>query len=238
MKNKEVVLAKGLIIPLGIPCILSKKDNTITIESNGWKLPFSMPFSLSEKDSNSYKQQAGLSFPTSLPFSLDYSEEIGSNERRTITKKYNVTEKAWVFQGIVFDENVISLMKAQVLLLEEVKGRVLVDLILVDKNHIKLKWYGSKVDTIQIYKKLDIDEKYEADGEPIPWEVGETTIAVSDSSYNIILRGPNGSGESGIIDLAETNLDAVKHDLKIALNEKTHFLIVDFKETHKLNINF
>ena len=93
-------------------------------------------------------------------------------------------------------------MKTQVLLLEEVKGRILVDLILVDKNHIKLKWYGSEVETIQVFKKLDIDEKYEADGDPIPWEVGSTTIAVSDSSYNIILKGPYGSGESGIINLA------------------------------------
>lgn len=238
MKNEEVVLAKGLTIPLGVPCILSKKDNTITIESKGLKLPLSMPFTLSEKSNVSSTKKAGLSFPMSLPFSLDSIEQVGSNERRTITKTYNVTEKAWVFQGIVFDENVISLMKSQVLLLEEVKGRILADLILIDKNHIKLKWYGSKVDTVQVFKKLDIDEKYEADGEPIPWEKGEVIVTVSDSSYNIILKGPNGSGESGVIDIAETSSDTVKHDLKIALNEKTHFLTANFKETHKLNINF
>lgn len=217
MNEKEIVLAKGLVFPLEVPFSLSKKDNNITITSSGFSFPLNLPFTLSSSNAN---------------------EEVGPNGRKKVTKKYNVTEKAWVFQGVVFDENVISLMKAQVLLLEEVKGRILVDLILVDKNHVKLKWYGSEVKTVQVFKKLDIDEKYEADGNPIPWEKGETTITVSDSSYNIILKGPSGSGESGIIDLSETNSDAVKHDLKIALNEKSYFLTADFKATHKLNINF
>ena len=226
--SKEIVLAKGLSFPIGIPFSISKTDNSVTITSTGFKFPLSVPFTLSEK-------QEAVKPPVS--FSTGNIEE-GSNGRKKIIKKYNVTEKAWVFQGVVFEENVVSLMKTQVLLLEEVKGRILVDLILIDKNHIKLKWYGSEVETIQVFKKLDIDEKYETDGDPIPWEIGSTTIAVSDSSYNIILKGPYGSGESGVINLADTSADAIINDLKIALNEKTYFLTADFKETYVLNINF
>lgn len=241
--SKEIVLAKGLSFPIGIPFSISKTDNSVTITSTGFKFPLSVPFTLSEKQEAvkpPVSFSPGISLPFSIPMSLSTGniEEEGSNGRKKIIKKYNVTEKAWVFQGVVFEENVVSLMKTQVLLLEEVKGRILVDLILVDKNHIKLKWYGSEVETIQVFKKLDIDEKYEADGDPIPWEVGSTTIAVSDSSYNIILKGPYGSGESGIINLADTSADAIINDLKIALNEKTYFLTADFKETYVLNINF
>lgn len=241
--KKEIILAKGLTFPLNVPFSLHKNNDSITISSNGFKFPLSLPFTLSESkviDTPSTNKKGGLSLPFCVPFSLSINEESeeGSNGRRKITTRYNVSEKAWVFQGIVFDENVIAHMKSQVLLLEEVKGRILVDMVLVDKNHIKLKWYGSKVETVQVFKKLDIDEKYEADGDPVAWDVGETTITVSDSSYNIILKGPSGSGESGVINLSDTNSDVVKHDLKIALNEKTYFLTVDFKETHKLNINF
>lgn len=238
-QNKETVLIKGLSLPLDIPFSFSKIDNELVISSEGFKFPLSLPFSLSEKkQSVTPSKTSGLSLPLSLPFALSTAEEEIVNGRKKVTKRYNVTEKAWVFQGIVFDENVVSLMSSQVLLLEEVKGRILVDLMLVDKNHIKLKWYGSPVETVQVFKKLDIDDKYESDGDPIPWDVGETTITISDSSYNVVLKGPNGSGESGVIDILDTGADMVKHDLKIALNEKTYFLTVDFKQTYSLNINF
>lgn len=240
----EKLIAKGLSFPLNTPFSISKdnEDNNV-ISLAGFSFPLNLPITLDRKEEAINKPtnvEAGLCLPFSFPLTLstEANDDITENGRRKITKKYNVTEKAWVFQGIVFDENVISLMSSQVLLLEEVKGRILVDLMLVDKNHIKLKWYGSEVETIQVYKKLDIDDKYVADGDPISWEKGETIITVSDSSYNIILKGPSGSGESGVINLSDTNSDSVVNKLNIALNEKTYFLTADFKETYKININF
>ena len=151
--SKEIVLAKGLSFPIGIPFSISKTDNSVTITSTGFKFPLSVPFTLSEKQEAvkpPVSFSPGISLPFSIPTSLSTGNiEEGSNGRKKKKKKYNVTEKAWVFQGVVFEENVVSLMKTQVLLLEEVKGRILVDLILIDKNHIKLKWYYKNYHLLQ-----------------------------------------------------------------------------------------
>lgn len=216
----------------------NEKDSKIV---SGTSLPLSVPFSLSIKEKNKSKS-AGLSLPFSLPYSLSFSSEndqdVPDNNRTKINKKITMTEQAWVFQGIIFDEYVIDKMKKDLTFIEEVKSRILTEVSLVDRNHLRINWFGNELETVKVYKKLDIDEQYETDDVEIPWSEGGTTIALGDGSYNILIDTPNKSGISGVINIADTNYNKVKSDLQIALNEKTHYLNVDLKQTFKITIDF
>ena len=96
--SKEKKKKKGLSFPIGIPFSISKTDNSVTITSTGFKFPLSVPFTLSEKQ-EAVKPPVSFSPGISLPFSITTSLstgniEEGSNGRKKIIKKYNVTEKA------------------------------------------------------------------------------------------------------------------------------------------------
>lgn len=209
MNNEKKI--KYQKIPLKIPVMLQYSSEEGTISFNGISLPLSAPFSLSiQKDNN----------------------------RKKINKKIPVTEQAWVFQGIIFDEYVIDKMNKNLTFIEEVKSRILTEVTLVDRNHLRIDWFGNELETVKIYKKLDIDEEYETDDKEIPWSEGGVTLALGDGSYNILIDTPNKSGISGVINISDTNYNKVKSDLQIALNEKTHYLNVDFKQTFNMKIDF
>lgn len=231
--NKNINFSMELPIKLNI----NSKEDSINI--NGVCIPLSTPFSLSiRQELNDNKVRAkGFSLPFSLPFTLSPPAE-GSVGRRKITKKVTTSEQAWVFQGIVFDEYIIAKMNKSVTMIEEVKSRILTDITLIDKNHVKIKWYGNPVDAVQVFTKLDIDSDYNTDGVVIPWEEGEVTIPIGDGSYNILLDTPNNSGISGVINISDTNFNKVKSDFKIVLNEKTYYLNTNFKQTFNINIDF
>lgn len=228
--NKD--LGKPLELPITLE--ISSDNNSITL--NGVSIPLSIPFSLSIGEHSSISSSKGFSLPFSLPYSLGKHET--SNGRTRINKKIITTEQAWVFQGIVFDEYVIAKMNKNVTFVEEVKSRILTEVTLVDRNHLKINWFGNELETVKIYKKLDIDDKYETDDKEIPWRDKEVILTLGDGSYNIYIDTPNKSGISDIINILDTNYNKVKSDLKIALNEKTHYLNVDFKQTFNIKIDF
>ena len=221
---------------LPITLEISSDDDSITI--NGMKKSRSVPFSLLIEKRSSDSSSNGLSLPFSLPYSLDKQQGTEENNRTKISKKILTTEQAWVFQGIVFDEYVISKMNKELTFIEEIKSRILTEVTLVDRNHLKINWFGNELETVKIYKKLDIDDEYETDGKEIPWSDKEVILTLGDGSYNILIDTPNKSGISGVINISDTNYNKVKSDLKIALNEKTHYLSVDFKQKFNIKIDF
>lgn len=234
--NNEQDINFSMELPIRLN--INSKENSINI--NGISVPLSVPFSLSirqDLQNNNKVAAKGISLPFSLPFTLS-TPSANSNGRKKITKKIPTSEQAWVFQGIVFDEYIIAKMNKNVAMIEEVKSRILTDVTLVDRNHLKIKWYGNAVKAVQVFSKLDIDSQYETDGVAIPWEEGEVTIPIGDGSYNILLDTPDGSGISGVINISDTNYNKVKSDFKIALNEKTYYLNTDFKQTFNIKIDF
>lgn len=199
------------------------------------QIPLTSPVTLQYSSKNNSISVNGITLPLSVPFSLSIQN---NHNRKKINKKIAMTEQAWVFQGIIFDEYVIDKMNKNLTFIEEVKSRILTEVTLVDRNHLQINWFGNELETVKVYKKLDIDDKYETDDVEIPWSEGGTTIALGDGSYNILIDTPNKSGISGVINISDTNYNKVKSDLKIALNEKTHYLTADFKQTFNIKIDF
>ena len=210
-------------------------DNKNRSKNTHNKIPVTTPVMLEYSSKEGAMICNGIRLPLSVPFSLSIQE---NNNRNKINKKIPMTEQAWVFQGIIFDEYVIDKMNKNLTFIEEVKSRILTEVTLVDRNHLRIDWFGNELETVKIYKKLDIDEQYETDDKEIPWSEGGTTIALGDGSYNILIDTPNKSGISGVINISDTSYNKVKSDLQIALNEKTHYLNVDFKHTFNIKIDF
>lgn len=235
----------GIRLPFVIPFSLTiNEEGTIIVsEEAGLSLPFVIPFSLTtiNKTSETTTRESGFSIPFSLPFGCTTETTTsGGSTKQTITKysKYRITEEAWDFTGIIFDEYIVGQMKSQLLLIEEIKSRILVNVILLDRNNIRLEWYGGNVPAVNVFKKLSIDETYKLDNnEPVPWEEGGVNVAISDDSYDIILKSPNGEGESGSIALGETFYMQVKSLLGIALNRKIHYINIDMKSKFNIKVN-
>lgn len=201
----------------------------------------------------------GVRFPTQLPIKLggyirpnvklpikvlcEYSnQEVKlklpiKEEARTAQVRLPIKEEAWVFNGLVLSEYVLGKFNKQLTMMEEIRGRILADVSLVNKSLLKISWYGDKVDELGIYKKMAIDEEYELISNHV-WDEGSATFNLDSSEYNIILVGANRSGESNIITIGEiTSLD-VNTAINIALNEKIYQFDIDFKEQYHFNLDF
>lgn len=236
----------GLKLPFTIPFNLSQNEETgeVTVTVvKGFTLPFTIPFSLNtvKTESSSGGGTPGFTMPFTIPFVLGNGEAGGGTSSGGKIKKSNkvaVYEKAWYFTGIIFEENVVAKLNSSLVLQEDIKSRILLNVYLIDRNHIKLEWYGGEVNELQVYKKLQIDDKYEKDGDPIPWENGSTIINISDDAYDIVLKSPKGEGESGVINMGDTFYVQVQNALNIALNRKIYYINVDFKNKFEIKVDF
>lgn len=151
--------------------------------------------------------------------------------------KLLIVETAWDFKGLILEENIVAKMNRQITILEEVRARILTNTELVDKNHIKIKWYGDSVPQLDVMKKVFVDENYTKEG-TYNWDKGEAIILIDDNEYNVQLVGVNGTGESGVIDLGESSGIDVFSSVNIALNEKIYDVEVSYTSEYKIEVNY
>lgn len=220
----------------------------------GVKLPIKLPFIFKEYSS-------GVTLPLTLPFSFQNMDDKRksfkipnkitceyANEQKqfklpitefahTTVIKIPTNEVAWILQGLIIEENVVSVMKKPLVLLEDIRSRILIDAQLINKNNIKISWYGDKVPQLEIYKKIFVDEEWTKVG-VYDWNKGSTVIELDNNEYELKVLGTNSTGESAINTIGESMFVNVDTLVNVSLNEKVYSFDVDFNSIFRIEVNF
>ena len=155
----------GITLPLTIPFTMS--DNGA---SKGVMLPVTLPITFS----GSYVKPTRVKIPFSLPMSFDTSEitrvvlyipttlEIEfANLHQEVkvplkevadTKVVKVTLKEYTmdFKVLIIDETIVASMRKDITILEDIRSRILFDVELINRNYVKVTWYGETVPTVEV----------------------------------------------------------------------------------------
>ena len=238
----------GVELPAVLPVLLSSSSQ------GGVELPLTLPFVLSSGGKKT------VQLPLTLPFTF---ESTGVQDRREIiinmkeqvrfmstnksTKfpvreqargksiKIPLSETALTFEGFVIQENVIDKMVSSLVLEEEVRNRILVDVSMTDRNNLVLKWYGEKVDELDIFIRPFVELEYQLYSTH-KWGEGEANVFIDDNAYYIQLVGKNGSGESFELEIDVSTPIQIKSDVTISLNEKIYDIDIDYTSAYRFEV--
>lgn len=221
----------GVTLPATLPISFANNSST------GVTLPVTLPI----RFGTGQKVRKKIKIPTKI--TCEYVNEqcftkLPLKEVSSLTyAKIPVKEFSWDLKGLILEENIVATMHKPLTLIEEVRSRILVDVEMLDRNNLRIKWYGDAVPKVEVYKKAEIDEQFTDKVAVLDWGVGECEINVDNNSYDIQLLGINGTGESSIINVAEPLYYAVKTDIDIAMNEKVYDVDVDLVATYRIDID-
>jgi hypothetical protein len=152
--------------------------------------------------------------------------------------KLPLKQTALVINGFILAENIVTWKTKSITLIENIKSRLLLEAELVDKNHIKLKWFGEKVPNIQIFKRLDIEEYSNVPLIILPWDVKQYEDIIDSNSYDYKVIGVNSTGESNEVLVGEDKEYDINCTLEIPINEKNYFIDLDLISEYRLEVNF
>lgn len=203
-------------LPVTLPIQFVNNNPTMT-------LPITLPFSFSTGGEKQKK----------LELTEYYYEPVRYQNK---VAKLEMKEYYWNFSGIVLEDHILGNFNSELTLIDEVRSKVLVNIDLIDRGHLQIGWYGSKVDKLNVLKKSFVDENYEKISTH-RWEEGSTIIEIGDEGCQIKLEGIGGSGESSVIEL-EGNISVdVDADIDVSYNEKIYDIEINLVSKHKININ-
>lgn len=244
-------MTKAILLPIEIPVLFQD----LTLDGKV-RLPATLPVSFTSTSS-----VAGVTLPITLPVKFGTGQKVRKKvkiptkiqceyvheqcytklplkEVTSLTRvKIPVKEYSWDLKGIILEENIVEAMHKSLTLIEEVRSRILVDVDMLDRNNLRLKWYGDEVPKVEIYKKVEIDEEFTDLVATLDWDEGQCDINIDNNSYDIQVLGVNGTGESSIINVAEPLYYAVKTDIDIAMNEKVYDVDIDLVATYRIDID-
>jgi len=151
--------------------------------------------------------------------------------------KFPIRETAFILQGFIIEERVIDWQIASFNILESIKSRIFFDTELIDKNHIKITWYGEPVPKILIYRKAEGEEDYGSPFVTLPWTPQEYEMLIDGSGYDIKLMGIQDTGESSQISLGENQDNNLKVDVKLPVNEKYYYIDCECTSEYRIEVN-
>lgn len=150
--------------------------------------------------------------------------------------KLPLKETVWLLNGFIVEENIIDWKEQHFLLSENIMSRIIIDGEMVDKNHIKFKWYGEEVPKVEVYRRV-LGDSY---GEPeatLKWDDGEYIMYFDSNAYEIKLMGTNETGESDKIVIGQPQEYDVNVYFELPVNEKYYYVEVEFTSVYKVEVN-
>lgn len=222
------------------------------VEGGQVTLPITLPFSFVDT-------RAKIELPLTLPFvfSTEHKERV---EKRVPFKEYSlysrtlktikvplkeaasgllvkvpISERAYNFEGFILNENVVEKMNSSFSIKEEIRNRVLVDVLMVDRNKLELSWYGERVDEFDIMYKSFVDEEY-AVYSTHKWEDKKAVMSLGEDAYHIQIIGKNGSGESFVLEINVSTPLQIKSNATISLNEKIYDIDIDYIDNYRFEV--
>lgn len=229
------------IVPDGmvrLPITLPMRFGEDIVPEGMVKLPITLPMKFS---SGSLTHRQKILLPTSItPVEGVFTTvaKLPLNETASLTSaRLPIRETAWNFKGIIIEENVVGKMSRPLTLIEEVRSRILADAEILNRNTVKVKWYGDAVPEVEVTKKIAVDEEYESVG-VYKWSEGAASFEIDNNEYHIKLIGARSTGESSVIEIGEgSNID-IDTKLNILLNEKTYNVHIDNPSRYKIYVNY
>ena len=141
----------GILLPTRLPIKQYKVKGKRKSPISGIKTPSRLPMSIGRGGINSggNKTSSPLIFPI-----YEKAKQIRSID-------FPINETAWDFKGIILEETIVDWMNTGFAIYEDVRSRILTDIIMIDKNHVRISWYGQKVNEVMIMRKSQLDDEYE-----------------------------------------------------------------------------
>lgn len=223
----------GVTLPVTLPITFS---TSMGIE-NRVELPITLPMTF-----NSSKiTRIVVSIPTSI--TTEYAnlhQEIKvplTEYSQALGVKVPLIEYTMDFKGLIIEETVVGKMRKDITLLEDIRSRILFDVELIDRNHVKVFWYGEAVPTIEVRHKMEVDEEWTIVG-TYSWNDEYAEFNLDNNEHQIMLIGGNNTGESGLGLVGETMYIKIDPTIGILINEKVYNVDINFTKTYKADVNY
>jgi len=154
-----------------------------------------------------------------------------------VSIKLRLHETVSLLNGFIMTENIISWKEKDLVLIENVKSFITTQITLLDKNHILLKWFGSSVPIVQIYRRM-VDEEYGTTPfKELPWSPSEYVMEMDNNGYVIKVIGSNKTGEGQEFQIGESQDYEMNMDLVLPINEKRHYFDIAINTEYKIEVN-
>lgn len=216
-------------LPLTLPFVFdSGGKGTVT-------LPLTLPFSFMAKGRNTIKlpiKETCEYLDERKLYKLPIREAASTNLVKLPVKEYS-----WMFYGLILEENLIETMRKPLVLMEDVKARILFDMGLKNGTDVNIHWYGDEVPAVEIYKKLLTDEEYELVSTH-KWTDDNADMVLGNGEFDIMLKGVNGTGESIPSSLGETSYIEVDVNVQLPVNEKIYSFDIEYTSVYRIDINY
>lgn len=243
----------GANLPITLPFIMSSTG----IGKKGVTLPVTLPFAFTGE----VVKPTRVKIPLTLPMSFNTSErtkltvhvpttfevefanlyqELKVPLKETVdTKVVKVPLKEFAidFKGVIIEENVVAKMRKDITVLEDIRSRILFDAEMVNRNLLKVSWYGEEVPSVEVRHKMEVDEGWTSVG-VFAWAEKSATFALDNNEHHIMLIGGNNTGESGKCIVGEANYIRVDPTVGVLINEKIYNVNIDFISEIRVEINY
>lgn len=243
----------GVTLPLTIPFTMSGSGTS----KKGVTLPVTLPITFSAD----YAVENRVKLPITLPMTFDTAEitrivvciptsivtEFANlhqvlkvpltEEAHAKGIKVPLTEFAMDFKGLIVEETIVDKMRKDITLLEDIRSRILFDVELIDRNHVKVSWYGEAVPTIEVRHKMEVDENWTSVG-VYNWNDESAEFSLDNNEHQIMLIGGNSTGESGTGIVGETLYVRIDPTIGVLVNEKIYNVNINFTEEYHVDVNY
>jgi hypothetical protein len=166
------------------------------------------------------------------------SIKLPLREKPQVTSiKLPLKENVWLLIGFVLSERIIELKTKETTILENVKSRILFDISIVDKNHLKITWEGESVPKLLIYKKR-VEEEWSKEPEvELDWDLHSYILEIDSNSYDFKVLGKNDSGESGVISIGNYQNYNMDFSIDLPINQKIYYFDLSLTSEFRFEVN-
>lgn len=246
----------GVTLPVTLPFVLTDGSS----QSYGVTLPVTLPFVLGGGSAPDIPRNKRVKLPLTLPMTFNTFEiakkqmvfpskittEFANEHhnlvfpvKETIADSqrivFPVKEYALDFKGLIIEENVVAHMRKDIVILEDVRSRILFNVELLNRNTVKVSWYGEAVPSIEVLHKMEVDEEWTSVG-TFQWAEATTTFNLDNNEHHVKLVGVNGTGESGICVIGEATYVQALPKVGVLINEKIYNVDIEYAQTYRLDI--
>lgn len=243
----------GVTLPIELPITL-----TGGVSSKGVTLPITLPLTFPlGRENEGYL----VKLPVTLPMSFTPMEHVRwvikvpesvtvefanihnelkiplKEEARPLGIKVPLKEFTMDFKGLIIEENVVATMHKDITILEDIRSRIMFDVELVNRNLVRISWYGEEVPNIIVCHKMEVDEEWTTVG-TYGWKDYPVEFTIDNNERQIKLFGGNSTGESGICTIGETMYIHIIPEVGVLVNEKIYNVGIDFTRTFRTNVNY
>lgn len=148
-----------------------------------------------------------------------------------------IRETVWVVDGFIISERIVGWKKQDLTILENIKSRILTEIELLNRNQVKIKWYGESVPQVMIFTRRIGDDWGNTPIATIPWDVGEYVMDVDLNEYEVRILGIQNTGEADSVVFGANQEYDINFDFVLPVNEKYYFLEIDVTSTYEIEVS-